>query len=254
MATFFAILSTIGSALLLAAIGFGHFGAQWGVPLSTHFLTGLIAAITAAAAHCLVFGIFTGSGKDTRELVQDLHLDPEYAKRTKAFRKKTFPGAMYAILLLLLTSILGGAAPKSYFWALTHGVLAWVSFVYNLKTFWLEYRCIRENAAILADVNSRAGAVLSTQPPPPVSEVPLMDQATDPKEWGTHVYALGKFLSFLGYNVWLPYIYLRFTVGMGGAISLPLWPFLGGSLLLLLAGWYLRAKYYEYRPRHSAPA
>ena len=28
------------------------------------------------------FGIFTGSGKDTRELVQDLRLDPEYTAST----------------------------------------------------------------------------------------------------------------------------------------------------------------------------
>lgn len=244
MATFFAVLSSAGSLLLVAAIGLGHWGEQWGVPLSTHFLVGLLAAMAASAAHCLVFGIFTGSGKDTRELVQDLHLDPNYALRTKAFRKVTFPPAMYAILLLLLTSIMGGAAPKGPVWGWIHFILAWGSLAYNLKTFLLEYKCIRDNARILADVNSRAGAVISATPAKPASEVPLMDLVNDPLEWGTHVFALGKFLSFLGYNVWLPFIYLKFIMGL----SLSIWPFAVGSLSLLLAGLFLRLKYREFRP------
>jgi len=223
----------------------------WGyLGQSSHLLASLVSAFLAISAHCLVFGIFTGAGKDTRELVQDLHLNPEFVGQTKSFRKITFPPALYAILLILITAILGGSlsSMKAAYWSAIHGLSAWMTLIYNIKTFWLEYRCIRENAEILKRVN-RAAAEVTTQNPGLVSPSHFDSleavNGLGGLEWGSHVFALGKFLCFLGWNAYLPYLYMHFVVG---ALNLPLWPFIGVSSFLLVAGYFLRWKYRNYRP------
>jgi len=249
MTGFFGFAAVLSSILLGTSIALGYLGHPY------HLLVSLSAAFVAISAHCLIFGIFTGAGKDTRELVQDLHLNPEFVGQTKAFRKVNFPPALYAILLILLTAILGGALSTagSSIWGSVHGLLAWVTFAYNIKTFWLEFRSVRENAAILRRVNSEA--VKATLENPGLVETSLFDspEAVDGLggyEWGSHVFALGKFLCFLGWNTYLPYIYMRFIMGM---LTLPIWPFLALSGIFFSMGYFLRWKYRKYRPGGATP-
>lgn len=220
-----------------------------------HLLMSLLAAFVAISAHCLIFGIFTGAGKDTRELVQDLHLNPEFIQQTKAFRKKTFPSALYAILMVLMTAILGGSLSKvqSPYWVTLHGLFAWATFLYNLKTFWLEYRCVKENSEILKRVNQEATqAALKNPSLAPVTQFddPQAVDGLGGYEWGSHVFALGKFLCFLGWNTFLPFIYMRFVMGM---ITLALWPFIVLSIAFFGMGYFLRWKYRQFRPTGVIP-
>ena len=249
MTPFFGFAAAFSSLLLGATLALGYLGHP------SHLIVSLGAAFAAISAHCLIFGIFTGAGKDTRELVQDLHLNPEFVGQTKSFRKITFPPALYAILMILVTAFLGGALSnlKGSYWPMLHGLMAWVTFAYNVKTFVLEYRCVRENAAILKRVNFEAAQVTTQHP-----ELASVDQFESPEavdglggyQWGSHVFALGKFLCFLGWNMLLPYFYMKFIMGM---ILLPIWPFLVLSAVFLGGGYFLRWKYRQYRPGLSIP-
>lgn len=251
MSHFFNAFACVCAGLLAASLAVGHFPGIFGLGISHHLLLGLAAALLTVSLHCLIFGIFTGAGKDTRELVQDLSLNPEFVGTTKAFRRVAFPPALYAILLLVLTTSLGGAlsvatAPGVVRWL--HVGLAWITFLYNLKAFWIEARCVRENAAILKKVNQEATSTLVHHPEvgkaiPDVAGV--IPAATETLEWGAHVFALGKFLCFLGWNTWLPFVYLKYIVGY---FTMPVWPFLMVSLGLLAGGYYLRWRYQSFRP------
>jgi hypothetical protein len=244
MAGFFLFAAILSSALLGGSILLGYLGH------SAHLLVSLSAAFVSISAHCLIFGIFTGAGKDTRELVQDLKLNPEFVGQTKSFRKIAFPPALYAILLVLLTSILGGAlsTANSSWWSVIHGLFAWVSFAYNVRTFRLEYRCVRENAEILKKVNREATE--KTIAHPELQAIENFDSVETVDglggyQWGSHVFALGKFLCFMGWNTYLPYIYMKYIMGM---LQLPLWPFLSLSGLFLVVGYSLRWRYRNFRP------
>ena len=251
---FFGILCWLSALFLGVALAMGYFHAQLGLDASHHLLMGLTAVMLSVSAHCLIFGIFTGSGKDTRELVQDLSLDPEFAARTKAFRRVVFPPALYAILLLVVSSVLGGALgakPNAVWLRWAHSLCMIFTLFYNYRTFWLEYRAVRDNARILDTVNRVAGEASSRVPQPPrrEDEPALMAAAVTPLEWGAHVFALGKFLCFLGWNVWLPYIYLKYIVGY---FRMPLWPYLALSLGLIGGGYWLRYRYRSFRPAPTA--
>lgn len=244
MAGFFGIGAIGASLMLFTGIALGHLGS------GAHLLLVLAGSVLAVSLHCLVFGIFTGAGKDTRELVQDLNLDRDWALKTKAFRKTNFPPALYSIFFLMFAIFAGGALSTRmtpiFHWV--HGILAWGAVLYNVKTFWLEYASIRENSRILKQVNREAAKAASGVQWKQV--IPNIDlEPVSPVEWGTHVFALGKFLCFLGYNLFLPYIYTRYIMGM---IKMPFWPYLTAAVVLVLSGYYLRMKYQSFQPQQSA--
>lgn len=239
MAPFFLISSLIGSLLLVLSPIAGYM--QW----ENHLFLGLSSAILATALHCLIFGIFTGSGKDTRELVEDLSLSTEYVKKTKVYKRTIFPKALYAILFLLITTSLGGYhSAHGMIWMRTvHGIFALFTVYYNLKTFYLEYKAIVENAEILKKVNEVASRRTSELPKVNYDFTPEGDEKVADLEWGTHVYAFGRFLIFLAFNTWLPYVYIRYIMGK---FQLPTTPFIAAFVVLLLGGYYLKFKYKGY--------
>ncbi len=242
MSGFFALFSALSAILLVTSLGTGLTGiALFGV---SHLMWGLGSVLLAVSVHCLIFGIFTGAGKDARELSQDLKLDTDLSLRIKAFRKDVFPPALYSILLLVVGAVMGGAAHTPTM-ARVHMAIMIFTVAYNLKSFWTEYRAVAENGRLVRALNelaSNAPAELSTAAP---KELEILNSATEELDWGTHVFALGSFLVFMGMNVWLPYLYFRFVVGY---FLLPLWPFLLGSGLLIGGGFYLRKRYGAFRP------
>lgn len=254
MSLFFNVFASACALALAAALAIGHLAAR-GIAFSpeVHLVVGLGAAVLTVSLHCLVFAIFTGSGKDTREIVQDLHLDKDFVARTKRFKKDVFPPALYAILLLVVTTTLGGAlgAHLSPWLRWLHLLVAWTSFLYQLKVLRLECQAVYENSQILVRVNSDA-AVLSQTLPVKAPQTPeILSDVVDDLKWETHAYALGRFLCFLAYNVWLPYIYLRFVVGY---FLMPVWPYAVTSLLIWCLGFSIRKRYQSFRPeRWSTP-
>jgi len=257
MVRFFAVFAVVCATACLAALGLG-----WGIPAveagpRTHLLVGLGAVILTSSLHCLVFAIFTGAGKDTRELVQELGLDRGYVERVKGFRRLVFPIALWAILYLVMGAVFGGALSGigvTPAWRWAHEAAMLWAIAYNLRAFRIEYLTVKENAAMLAEVNRLAAERIAARPQPvAVSALPeVLQGVAESHEWGAHVYALGRFLCFLGYNVWLPWIYLRLVMG---ELSVSVWPFLVSSAICLGGGAYLRMRYWEYRPSPSrAPA
>ena len=242
MGNFFTILALVSEGLLVATLLCSHFAASWGLTASFHIFLGLASAFLAILTHCLVFAIFTGSGKDAREITEDLFLRPDFVRETKRFRRENFPIALYGILAILFTVILGGTlgSTHSSWLRLIHLATAWVTILYNGSIFFKEALAVRENTVLLRILNAEA---LEKVPKTPIfaeEDVPLLALTKDSIEWGTHVHALGKFLCFLAYNVWLPYLYLRFVMGY---LYLQLWPFIVLFSVLLLGGAYLRWKY-----------
>lgn len=253
MAAFFGVASLAGTVAYLAALLLGHFGPALGAQPFHHLVTGLSAAIWSVSLHCLVFAIFTGAGKDTRLLAEDLKLNPEYVKRMKAVKFTVFPPALYAIMAILVVTSLGGAlsAGSATWLRWAHFACGWLVFAYNSKVLLQEWRAIGDNSKLLQRVNEEAALKAPVGARPLYQEVSVLADAAEQFDWGTHVYALGRFLTFLAYNTWLPYLYFRFIVGY---FKMPWWPYLALSLVLYLGGSYLKLRYRNFRPGFQSPS
>jgi|GEM_PF-1251881 len=240
MASFFRFLILLTTFGFLGSFLLGSVSESLPQLAMWHMLVGLGTTLIAATAHCLVFAIFTGAGKDTRILVSDLALNPAWTEKAKSFRRIAFPIAMKAILLLLILAVLGGAAGKYTPLRWAHWGLALLTSLYHIKAFLIELSCIEENKRLLETVNVAAAAQPSSLKPVLAGEPEILAMAADDWEWGQHVFAFGRFLGFMSWQVWLVFIYLRFIMGY---YEISWMPFLALSFLLLGAGYYLRLKY-----------
>jgi MFS family permease len=122
-----------------------------------HFTVALITAIFTCVTHSVVMIHFMGTGKGIKEAVETYSLpnDPQtgYVRRTKKFKARTSGLATLAPFLIIITTWLGAAHHTGRMGLLWHAVLAYFSVVFNLYAFVVEYRVIRENSAMMHEIN-----------------------------------------------------------------------------------------------------
>ena len=204
----------------------------WLAP-SYHMVVGIGAGLYLILVHCFIFALFTGSGKDIRLMSQDYpELGSDFLKQSRSFKKKVFPHALYAIFGVLILAVLGGAGSV---WA--HSWLGWVHrawafllFAYLIYVACLEAKYVRKDILLIHELNRRLSSYLEErriEKEVPESEFTLVQNAL----------ALSKFLKFLAWNVWLPFLYLRFIVGN---LALSWVPFLIASVLIWLLSLYVQ--------------
>jgi hypothetical protein len=154
MTRIFLGLAILDAAALLAAFGTGFFySSEAGVPV--HFTLGLYAVIGNLGLHCLVFIYFLGTGRWVKEvaLAYDLPDEP-LPKRTRELKRKTFPPALFAMLMPIGAAVAGmgaGMYPNEWPWPV-HAGLAVAGLLVNAWAFTIEYRNVRTNAGVLDEV------------------------------------------------------------------------------------------------------
>ena len=135
-----------------------------------HWAAGLVTGIFMVLIHCIVFMHFMGTGKGIKESVEnfDLPNDPKtgYVRRTRKFKMITSPHATFAPLAIMVAIWLGGwfhshlmiereelaAAFQWHRWA------AWLAIAYNYYAFYVEWKVIRENTAMICEINALIAA------------------------------------------------------------------------------------------------
>jgi len=121
--------------------------------LLLHFYCGLIAAISALITHCWVFFYFIGTGEGIREGVLAHTLDTQHIKRTKKFKAKVFPFALFSMIFIITADILGGALrfqKVSEYW---HIGFVYFAILFNFFTFYQEFKIIRQNQKLMDELN-----------------------------------------------------------------------------------------------------
>jgi hypothetical protein len=132
-----------------------------------HFSLGVFTGVFTCFTHSLVFIQLIGTGKGIKEAVSTYSLPESFIEKTKKFKSRAFPYAMYLPMITIATVWLGGwhdtnrrAAPDwinspnfwhtSIFW---HSSIAWITVLVNLYAFWKEYEVIAENTRMIAEIN-----------------------------------------------------------------------------------------------------
>jgi MFS family permease len=131
-----------------------------------HFTVALITAIFTCVTHSVVMIHFMGTGKGIKEAVETYSLpnDPQtgYVRRTKKFKGRTSGLATLAPFLIIITTWLGAAHHTGRMGVLWHAVLAYFSVVFNVYAFVVEYRVIKENSAMMNEINRLIAAKKAT--------------------------------------------------------------------------------------------
>jgi hypothetical protein len=160
MIRIFSVLASANAIGLIASFAFGllsmqHHSLENGDDLlfTAHFLCGLFTAVATLLVHCLIFTYFLGTGRWVREvtLAYDLPDEPLY-KTTRELKRKTFPPALFAMLIVIAVAAAGGGRQLQGWPYEIHLYGAIGAIVLNFWAYRIEYRNLRRNEEVLAGV------------------------------------------------------------------------------------------------------
>ena len=194
-----------------------------------HFLAGLFTAIFCCLVHAIVFAHFIGSGKWIREGVEAAGLDPAIVKRTKRFKGKVFPFALFSMLFVVATAVLGGGAANHAVPGSVHLAFAMATLALNVVATFMERSSVVENAVLIDRVASANTARVAAGIQATLTPTGALDAAR----------AGGKVFLFLSANTWLAFAYLKFVMRRHDE---PLLPYLVASVVMLFLGLRMRAE------------
>jgi H+/Cl- antiporter ClcA len=167
-----------------------------------HLLSGLFAAIFCCLVHAIVFAHFIGSGKWIKKGVDAAGMDPAIIKRTKRFKGKVFPFALFSMLFVVATAVLGGGADMGPVAPAVHFSFGIATLALNVLATLFERSAIGENSTLI----DRVAAENRDRIAQGIAQTQLPAAADEATRAGSMVFL------FLAANVWLLYAYRRFAM------------------------------------------
>src|SRR5437667_11950529 len=124
-------------------------------PLAQHVLFGFFTTFLVTLTQSMTMFYFIGTGKHVKDLVASLPAGPQFVQRTKVFKAKVFPPALWAMLFTMATMIIGGGVHTRVSWTppLLHAALAAVSLYYNIVACWKEAKYMIENNMLMEELD-----------------------------------------------------------------------------------------------------
>ncbi len=147
-AVWLALLTTFGVGLASQATG--ALRSADGSIYLLHFTLGLFSVLFALGVHCLIFIYFLGTGRWVKEVTLAYGLpDEPLHKQTRELKRRTFPPALFAMLIAIATASAGAAVQwRDWHWTIHLG-LAVATLAINAWAFWVEYRNVSINAEVI---------------------------------------------------------------------------------------------------------
>ena len=206
------------------------------LPVGLHMLWGLFTATLIILLQCLIFGFFIGSGKSIKRVVEENALSREWIQKTKDYKNRSYPMLMLAILVSLSAAVVGGGVSTGSVPVWIHQGLAWAALALNVYSLWVSYQVVVENVEAIHRINEQVRLSKGEEGPRPASPAPEVEPAGEAMPPRRSTSANFYFSAVV---VWVPYLYLKFSLG---SRLFPIWPFLALSGLFLAAGWLMSLK------------
>ncbi|MDQ3282165.1 MAG: hypothetical protein M3Q69_12215 [Acidobacteriota bacterium] len=135
-------LLTIAGLIATMVMGFRATPAH----VATHILVALVTVVIGLFSQSMTMFFFIGTGKELKEKSDQ---DRDVVERTKAFKSRVFPAAMWAMTAIMVTFITGGGVGlgKTPVWL--HDTLSAVTIFMFARAYWIQIRAMSENAVLM---------------------------------------------------------------------------------------------------------
>ena len=141
----FLLVTTLLSIAGLIATGIMGFAAAPG-HIATHIFFALATVVVGLFSQSMTMFFFIGTGKELKEKAGN---DAEVVRQTKKFKARVFPAATYAMLVLMVTFIMGGGVSSGKTPRWLHLALSIASVVMYGRAYWVQLRAMDENARLM---------------------------------------------------------------------------------------------------------
>lgn len=130
------------------------------VALAQHVLFGFFTTFLVTLSQSMTMFYFIGTGKQVKDLVAALPTGPQFVQRTKVFKAKAFPPALWAMLFTMATMIIGGGVHTHVAWTppILHAALAVLSLYFNVVAFYKNAKYMIENNILMEELDQLLGA------------------------------------------------------------------------------------------------
>src|SRR5712692_286788 len=125
------LTASLLSIICFVVAVFKGFTMHGSVAISQHIMWGFFATFLVTLAQSMTMFYFIGTGKQVKDLVANQPSGNEFIRRTKVFKAKVFPPALWAMLFTMATMILGGGVHTHLIPWWIHLTLAAIALYYN---------------------------------------------------------------------------------------------------------------------------
>jgi hypothetical protein len=144
MAQFLLITTLLSLAGLLATSMAGFIAAPGHT--AQHIFLALGTVVMGLFSQSMTMFFFIGTGK---EIKRASNQDPEVVQQTRAFKSRVFPAATYAMLVLMLTFIMGGGVASGQTPRWLHLTLSAATVLLFARAYWIEIQAMEKNARLM---------------------------------------------------------------------------------------------------------
>jgi 4-hydroxybenzoate polyprenyltransferase len=150
-------LLTIGWVATLGFAAAGVVGYRVSGPedFQLHFLLALVSSLLLLFSHCWILFYLVGTGKAIKDAVADHGLEVEIVAATREFKRRSSGWLLLAMVLVMATFVLGGAAYAPVVPPLLHHALFYVTVPVQVFTLLREHQVLAANDRLMADVDRR---------------------------------------------------------------------------------------------------
>lgn len=113
---------------------------------ATHIFIAMATVVIALFSQSMTMFFFIGTGKEIKEKSNQ---DPEVVARTKGYKSKVFPAAMWALGFVMVTFIMGGGVRSGKTPVWLHTLLAFTTVVTFARAYYFELRAMEDNANLM---------------------------------------------------------------------------------------------------------
>jgi hypothetical protein len=123
-----------------------------------HRMFGIASALVVVLVNSIAVTYFVGTSRWCREVVETYHLDTELVRRSAVLKRRAFPWAVAAMLVIVGVSALGAAAdpvtrhPWTANWVYPHLAGAVCGLAFIAWAFWQEWLRICDHHVVITDI------------------------------------------------------------------------------------------------------
>jgi hypothetical protein len=111
-----------------------------------HIIVALVTVVLGLFSQSMTMFFFIGTGKELKDASGQ---DGEVVQRTKAFKARVFPAAMWAMTGIMITFITGGGVGSGRTPLWLHDALAALCIALYARAYWVQIRAMNENASLM---------------------------------------------------------------------------------------------------------
>ena len=147
MAQFLLITTLFTIAGLLATMVMGFLASP--VHAAQHIFFALATVVVGLFSQSMTMFFFIGTGKEIKDKAKGVSDEGTVVQQTKTFKSKVFPAAMYAMVVLMVTFIMGGGVATGRTPRWLHDALALATLAMYVRAYWIQIRAMDENARLM---------------------------------------------------------------------------------------------------------